>query len=106
MAVNSVVDKFFKKIFGSNSDLFLKKAKPVVEEINNLEPSVQRLSDEELRAKTDEFKARIQAALEGIEDKDERRKREQEVLAQILPEAFATIREASKRVTVMRHCGV
>ncbi|HEY0428880.1 MAG TPA: preprotein translocase subunit SecA [Pyrinomonadaceae bacterium] len=106
MAVNSFVDKLFKKVLGTNSDLFLKKAKPIVEVINNLEPGVQALSDEDLRTKTDEFKARIQSALEGIEDKEERRKREQEVLAEILPEAFAAIREASKRVTGMRHFDV
>ena len=106
MAVNSFVDKFFKKVLGTNSDLFLKKAKPIVDVINSLEPEVKKLSDEDLRAKTDEFKARIQAALEGIEDKEERRKREQSILAEILPEAFATIREASKRVTGMRHFDV
>jgi preprotein translocase subunit SecA len=77
-----------------------------VDVVNSLEPSVQKLSDEELRAKTDEFRARIAAELEGIDDKDERRKREQAVLGEILPEAFATIREASKRVTGMRHFDV
>jgi preprotein translocase subunit SecA len=106
MAVNSFVDKLFKKVLGTNSDLFLKKAKPIVEVINDLEPAIQKLSDEELHAKTDEFKARIAAALEGIENKEERRKREQEVLAEILPEAFATVREASRRVTEMRHFDV
>jgi preprotein translocase subunit SecA len=106
MAVNSFVDKFFKKVLGTNSDLFLKKAKPVVEVINSLEADIKRLSDDELKAKTDEFKAKIAAALEGIEDKDERRKREQAVLNEILPEAFATVREASRRVTEMRHFDV
>jgi preprotein translocase subunit SecA len=106
MAVNSFVDKLFKKVLGTNSDVFLKKAKPVVELINSLEPEMQKLSDEQLRAQTDKFKARIQAALEGIENKDERRKREQDVLNEILPEAFATIREASRRVTEMRHFDV
>jgi preprotein translocase subunit SecA len=106
MAVNSFVDKLFKKVLGTNSDLFLKKAKPIVEVINSLEPEVQKLSDEDLRAKTDEFKARIAGVLEGIEDKDARRKREQEILAEILPEAFAVVREASKRVTEMRHFDV
>ena len=106
MPVNSVVDKFVKKIFGSSSDVFLKKVKSTVEEINNLEPSVQKLSDEELRAKTLEFKQKIAAALEGIEDQGARRKREQEVLAEILPEAFAVVREASVRVTGMRHFDV
>ena len=106
MPVNSVVDKFIKKVFGSSSDVFLKKVKATVEEINDLEPSVQKLSDDELRGKTDKFKERVAAAVEGIEDKAERRAREQEVLAEILPEAFAVVREASVRVTGMRHFDV
>jgi preprotein translocase subunit SecA len=106
MAVNSFADKIVKKIFGSSSDIFLKKVKPVVEQINALEPSMQQLSDEQLQAKTAEFKERIQRALDGIDDKEARRKREQEVLHDMLPEAFATIREASKRVTGMRHFDV
>jgi preprotein translocase subunit SecA len=106
MAVNSFVDKLFKKVLGTNSDLFLKKAKPIVEVINSLEAGVQKLSDEQLQAKTDEFRARIADALEGIEDKDARRLREQEILAEILPEAFAVMREASVRTTGMRHFDV
>ncbi len=106
MAVNSFADKIVKKIFGTSSDLFLKKVKPLVDQINALEPSIQKLSDEELRVKTEEFKAQIQSALEGISDKIERRKREQEILNEILPEAFAVVREASVRVTGMRHFDV
>lgn len=106
MPVNSFVDKFFKKVLGSNSDVFLKRIKPIIQQINDFEPSVQKLSDEQLQAKTTEFKERIQKELSGIENKDERRKREQAVLNEILPEAFATIREASKRVTGMRHFDV
>lgn len=106
MPVNSFVDKFFKKVLGSNSDVFLKRIKPMIQQINDFEPSVQKLSDEQLQAKTAEFKERIQKELSGIENKDERRKREQAVLNEILPEAFATIREASKRVTGMRHFDV
>lgn len=106
MAVNSFADKIVKKIFGSSSDIFLKKVKPIVEHINSLEPAMQRLSDDELRGKTEEYKARIAAALNGIDDQTERRKREQEALNAILPEAFATMREASKRVTGMRHFDV
>lgn len=106
MAVNSFADKLVKKIFGSSSDIFLKKVKPTVQQINDLEPSIQKLSDEALKAKTEEFKAKIQRELEGITNKDDRRKREQEVLHAILPEAFAVMREASKRVTGMRHFDV
>ncbi len=106
MPVNSLVDKFFKKVLGSNSDVFLKKIKPIVQQINDLESSVQKLSDDELKAKTVEFKERINNALEGIDDKDTRRKKEQDILNEILPEAFATVREASVRVTGMRHFDV
>ncbi len=72
----ALVDKFFNKILGSNTDRYLKKIAPTVAEINSLEPGVQKLSDDELRARTDKFKERIQNALEGIDDKTERRKRE------------------------------
>jgi preprotein translocase subunit SecA len=106
MAVNSFVDKLFKKVLGTNSDVFLKRIKPIVQKTNDLEASVQKLSDDELRAKTAQFKEKIQKELANIENKDERRKREQAVLNEILPEAFATIREASKRVTGMRHFDV
>ncbi len=106
MAVNKFVDKFFKKILGTNSEVFLKKIKPVVQEINDLEPSIRKLSDDALKAKTEEFKEIVQKALEGIDDKTERRKAEQEILQKILPEAFAVVREASVRVTGMRHFDV
>ncbi len=106
MPVNSFADKWVKKIFGSSSDIFLKKVKPTVAQINDLEPSMQKLSDEELKAKTVEFKERIARAIEGIEDQTERRNREQEALHEILPEAFAAMREASVRVTGMRHFDV
>jgi preprotein translocase subunit SecA len=106
MPVNSVVDKFVKKIFGSSSTVFLKKVTATIQEINSIEPSLQKLSDEQLQAKTAEFKGRLEAALGNITDKNERRKREQEVLAALLPEAFAVVREASVRVTGMRHFDV
>jgi preprotein translocase subunit SecA len=106
MPINPFADKIIKKIFGTSSDVFLKRIKPVVERINELEPEIQKLSDDQLREKTAEFKKRIAAELTSITDKDERRKREQAVLTEILPEAFATIREGSKRVTGMRHFDV
>ncbi|HLL99689.1 MAG TPA: hypothetical protein VK400_01430, partial [Pyrinomonadaceae bacterium] len=106
MPVNSFVDKFFKKVLGSSSDVFLKKVRPTIEQINSLEPSLEKLSDDELRAKTAQFKEEIQNAVAGIEDRKERRKREQDILHEILPEAFALVREASRRVTGMRHFDV
>jgi preprotein translocase subunit SecA len=106
MAVNSFADKLVKKIFGTSSDIFLKKVKPTIQLINELEPTIKKLSDDELKAKTNEFKERIARALEGITDKNERRKKEQEILHSILPEAFAVVREASVRTTGMRHFDV
>ena len=106
MAVNSFADKLVKKIFGSSSDVFLKNVKPVVAQIQAWEPALEKMSDDELKAQTPKFKEIIQNALNGIDDKDERRKAEQDILHEILPEAFATVREASKRVTGMRHFDV
>ncbi len=106
MATNKFADKLVKKIFGSSSDVFLKNVKTTVAEINEIEPRMQAMSDDELKAQTPKFKEVIRQHLDGIDDKDERRKAEQEILHQLLPEAFATIREASKRVTGMRHFDV
>ena len=106
MAVNSFEDKLVKKIFGSSSDVFLKNVKPFVIQMNDWEPAIEKLSDAELQAQTPKFKQIVANALEGIDDKVERRKAEQEILTQILPEAFATVREGSRRVTGMRHFDV
>lgn len=106
MAINPFADKLIKKLFGTSSDVFLKRVKPIVQRINDLEPEMQKLTDEQLKEKTQEFKKRIAEGLSNITDKDERRKREQALLTEILPEAFATIREGSKRVTGMRHFDV
>ncbi|HTK26851.1 MAG TPA: preprotein translocase subunit SecA, partial [Pyrinomonadaceae bacterium] len=106
MAVNSFADKFVKKLFGTSSGIFLKKIRPLVDDINSLEASIEKLSDDELKAQTPKFKEQIARALEGIDDKVERRKAEQDILHKLLPEAFATVREASKRVLGMRHFDV
>jgi preprotein translocase subunit SecA len=106
MAVNSFADKLVKKVFGSSSSIFLKKVTPIVAEINGWEAKIEKLSDDELKAQTPKFKEIIAKRLEGIGDKNARRKEEQEVLHELLPEAFATVREASKRVTGMRHFDV
>jgi preprotein translocase subunit SecA len=78
---------FLNKIFGSHSDRDLKKIRPIVAKIEALEDEYRALTDEELKAKTPEFKARL-AAGETTDD--------------ILPEAFATVREAADRVLGMR----
>src|SRR5262245_13455235 len=95
-------DKFLTKVFGSSNQRYLKSIQPLVEKINSLEPLVQKLSDEELRARTAAFKEQVQQAvghLNGKKDKEERKRREKAVLDEILPEAFAIVREASIRTT-------
>src|SRR5580692_9104216 len=79
---------------------------PMVEQTGSLEPAMQALSDDGLRAKTLEFRARIAARLDGIDDAEERVAEEKAVLTEILPEAFAVVREAGRRVLQMRHFDV
>ena len=81
----------FSKIFGTYSEKEVKRVMPIVDKINGLEPEISKLSDEELTGKTQEFKKRLN---------------EGETLDDILPEAFAVVREASKRVLGMRHFDV
>jgi preprotein translocase subunit SecA len=100
------LDTFLTKVFGSSNQRFLKTIQPQVEEINSLEPSVQKLSDVELRARTAAFKERVQQAVGDTKDKEERKRRERAILEEILPEAFAIVREASIRTTGMRHFDV
>jgi preprotein translocase subunit SecA len=99
-------DKFLTKVFGSENERFLKRIQPIIQQINSLEPSLQKLSDDDLRARTTRFKDYVQNGLANITNKEERRKKEQELLNEILPEAFATVREGSRRVTGMRHFDV
>src|SRR4026208_160555 len=102
----SSFDKFLTKVFGSTNQRFLKSIKPLVDEINSLEPSVKKLSDDELRARTAGFKERVKNAVGGVTEKEERKRRERAALDEILPEAFAVVREASMRTTSMRHFDV
>lgn len=101
-----MIDKFLTKVFGSSNQRYLKSVQPLVEQINALEPSIKKLSDDELRARSAFFKEKVQKAVAGIEDKDELKRVEREVLDEILPEAFAIVREASVRTTGMRHFDV
>ena len=119
-----MINTLFGKVFGTKNERFVKSMKPTVAAINALEPEIQKLSDAELRAKTDEFRQRIQERLgrlkrtdapEGEADDDPDRAKEfekeqydalQEVLHDILVEAFAVVREAGRRVLNMRHFDV
>ena len=82
-----MLSKLFTSIFGSSNDRTLKRLRKVVAKINKLEPSFEQLSDAELQGKTEEFRQRLANG---------------EALSALLPEAFATVREASRRVLGMR----
>jgi preprotein translocase subunit SecA len=99
-------DTILTKVFGTANNRLLKRLWPVVAQINSLEPATKLLTDEELRAKTVEFKARIAARREGITDEDELKAAEKAALDEILPEAFAVVREAGWRAVQMRHFDV
>jgi len=99
-------DKVLTRIFGTANDRLLKRLWPVVAVINELEAELKPLSDEQLREKTVEFRARIAARLEGLTDKDEIKAAEKAALDEILPEAFAVVREAGWRIVQMRHFDV
>jgi preprotein translocase subunit SecA len=99
-------DKILTKIFGTANERLIKKLTPIVITISAMEPEIKKLSDEELKAKTAEFKARIAAKLEGIKDAGEIKQVEKDALEEILPEAFAVVREAGWRAVQMRHFDV
>ncbi len=100
------LDKVLTKVFGSSNERFLKGIRPLIARINELEPEIQKLSDEQLRERTAFLKAQIGDAVKDARDKDDRKYREQEALNEILPEAFAIVREGSVRTTGMRHFDV
>ena len=96
---------FLFKLMGDPNSNKVKKMMPIVEHINKLEPEMEKLSDDELRAKTDEFKAYLNNR-ERSNDTKKDRALEKKALDEILPEAFAVVREAGKRVLNMRHFDV
>jgi preprotein translocase subunit SecA len=103
------IDQFFYKLFGTPSERRLKGLRSYLERINELEPEMEKLSDEDFPKKTQEFQKQIKAQLELIDpslEKEERQKHLNAALWEILPEAFALVREAAKRVLKMRHYDV
>ena len=78
-----MLSKFTSKFFGSSNERQIKKYKPIIDQINNLENTLSDLSDEQLKLNTTNFKNRLSKS---------------ESLNNILPEAFATVREASKNI--------
>jgi len=101
-----MIGTILKKIFGTNNERELKRIKPRLDAINALEPAIAKLTDAELRGKTDEFRRIIRERVEGLSDPAEVRAMEKTVLGEILPEAFAVVRETSKRTLGMRHFDV
>ncbi len=125
-----MINTLIGKVFGTRNERVIKSMMPRVEAINALEPQMQKLTDDELRAKTEEFRKRIQERLSRVtsgaaagpeteaetetEDDPDREKQFekeqyealQEVLNEILVEAFAVVREAGRRVLNMRHFDV
>jgi len=101
-----LIDKVLTKIFGTSNERIIKKLWPVVATVNDLEAGIKQLSDEQLRARTVDFRARIAVRLEGITGEEELRAAEREALDEILPEAFAVVREAGWRAVQMRHFDV
>ncbi|WP_145606978.1 preprotein translocase subunit SecA [Yersinia intermedia] len=83
--------KLLTKVFGSRNDRTLRRMRKVVDQISRMEPEIEKLTDTELRAKTDEFRERLAKGA---------------VLETLIPEAFAVVRESSKRVFGMRHFDV
>jgi preprotein translocase subunit SecA len=96
-----MIDRVLAKVFGTQHERDLKKLAPRVERINALEPEMKALSDEALRAKTDELRERIRKAVESAHEEDVKETRTR-ILDEILEEAFAVAREASVRVLGMR----
>ncbi|WP_029133319.1 preprotein translocase subunit SecA [Sedimenticola selenatireducens] len=86
-----MVSKILRKVFGSRNDRLVKRMSKVVDQINALEPELQALTDDELKAKTGEFRARLEQGAE---------------LNTLMPEAFAVVREVGSRVLNMRHFDV
>jgi len=113
-----LINTLLGKVFGTRNEREVKRMLPRVEAINALEPEIKSLSDEQLRGKTEEFRARITDRLSHIVDEpdadpdrqkqidDDRLQAIREVLDELLVEAFAVVREAGRRVLNMRHFDV
>ncbi len=113
-----MIERVLKKIFGSRNDRLLRQYQRQVRAINAVGPQIERLTDAELRAKTDEFRARVRDAVAKLPDNTdgdperagelerERTKVRRDAVDELLPEAFAVVREAGKRTLNMRHFDV
>jgi len=113
-----LINTLVAKVFGTRNEREMKRLQPVVDQINALEAQMRAATDDDLRAKTDEFRAKVAERLGQIKDdadgdpdrtkalNTERDIALKEVLQEILPEAFAVVREAGRRILNMRHFDV
>jgi preprotein translocase subunit SecA len=112
-----MINKILTLIFGSKHERDVKRMIPIVQQINALEPEISRLTDEQLRGKTQELRERIRPAVEALDAAKKEVPRDESVvkalqedlkaaLDEILPEAFAVCREGGRRVLNMRHFDV
>ena len=112
--MTALLNKVAAKVFGTANERLLKRLWPIVSEINALEPETMRLSDDELRERTTKFREHVETRMAGVEltggtadeQKEALRAALDEALDEILVEAFAVVREASRRSTGMRHFDV
>jgi preprotein translocase subunit SecA len=106
-----MVNNLLAKVFGTSNERAVKKLLPVLAQINGFEAALQQLTDEQLAHKTVEFRERIAKAIDGIDASTDDGKEalaaaEKQVLDDILPEAFAVVREGARRIIGMRHYDV
>ncbi len=104
-----MINAVISKVFGTSNERAIKRLLPIVKQVADFEPALEALSDDQLREKTVEFRARIAKAIDGLdprEQADEIYAAEKAALDELMPEAFAVVREAGKRVVGMRHFDV
>ena len=112
-----MIDKVLTAIFGSKHERDVKAMRPIVAQINELEPQTRALSDEQLRAKTEEFRERLRPVVQALDEAKKEVPRDEtavkaaqadlrDALEDLLPEAFAVCREGGRRVLNMRHFDV
>jgi preprotein translocase subunit SecA len=107
MDIEKIVDGVVSRFIGTKHERDIKKIAPYVDRINELEPEMKKLSDQEIRARSAQLKAEVQARLEGVDrDAEDYKQKLQEALEPAIVPAFATAREAGRRTLGMRHFDV
>ncbi len=101
-----MINSALAKVFGTSNERAVKRLLPILAQINAREDALKTLTDAQLQAKTEEFKGRIAQSLNGLTDPEQILATEKAALDDLLPEAFAVVREAGRRVVGMRHFDV